>query len=447
MVRRGSFVTFALMALAHCSPARPAGDPTTAEVPPEGRPYVAVLKRGQQESGPVVEDLGERPIAVQRLAEVGWSKARAAELGLAPEVRREVDALLALLERWFAEGGYELVLVRDPGGQWSRPKDRALLGRALAPIDSASRASLAARFAGHAIAQNADGQPNFRHTREGFEFDETLSSQEPDSPCRGMGERVPVVRFSLRIVRAVRRDGTIAELGRERQNVRADEEVCHPHPRGRATSGFDASGAAPGSFADAARYEEASVHAFQRLATELRFHGAPESLVTQARAAADDERRHAEIMHALAERHEGVTAFGDDVAPPLPPPRALSEVALENAREGCVREAFAALETLHQARSAAPDVRAALEPVAADELRHAELAFAVHDWLVSRLGPGELDACRTQVLAALDALDAAPRSCANGLPSLEASQRLRAQLRHYLAEHALTGAAACCRTG
>lgn len=443
MVRRGSFVTFALMALAHCGPARPAGDPTTAEVPPEGRPYVAVLKRGQQESGPVVEDLGERPIAVQRLAEVGWSKARAAELGLAPEVRREVDALLALLDAWHAEGGYELVVTRDAKGEWSRPKDAATLARALAPIDTPARADVVARFSHLGTSRRPDGQPNFRQTHEGFELDETVPVQEPYSPCSGVEGRVPVVRFTVLIVRAVRRDGSIAEVRREEQNRQAGFETCHPHPRGRAPDGFMASRFVPGSFADAAHYEAASVTAFRQLAADLRAHGAPEDLALRAEMAAADEARHAEIMHALACRFEGAGCPSFSAPSAAQPPRALLAMALENVREGCVREAFAALETLHQAQNAGvAEVREALAPVASDELAHAELAFAVHDWLASRLGPAERAACRAQAETTLAELDAAPRSCANGLPSLEASQRLRAQLRHYLAQHALTGAAA-----
>ncbi|NOU31575.1 MAG: hypothetical protein HOO96_27050, partial [Polyangiaceae bacterium] len=392
MVRRASFVTFALMALAHCGPARPPGDPTTAEVPPEGRPYVAVLHGGQKDKGPVIEDLGERPASVQTLAEVEWSMARVAELRLGPEAQREVDALVALVEHWRSKGGDELVLVRDAKGEWSRPKGAAAVARALAPIDTPARANLVARFSGHAISQRPDGQPNFRQTREGFEFDESESMQEPSYACKDPDaeRRAPVVRFTLLIVHVVRRDGTIAELRREEQNREESMERCHPHPRGRAPEGFVVSCFVPGSFADAAHYEAASVAAFRQLAADLRAHGAPEELALRAEVAAADEVRHAEIMHALARRYEDAEAPASPERVTTQPPRALLAIALENVREGCVREAFAALETLHQAQNAgASEVREALAPVAADELAHAELAFAVHDWVASRLGPAE----------------------------------------------------------
>ncbi len=402
---------------------------------------MAVLQRGQKDKGPVIEDLGERPASVQTLADVEWSKARVAEMHLAPEAQREVDALLALLEQWHSEGGYELVLVRDPKGQWSRPKERAALGRALAPIDTPARANLVARFASYAVSRTAVGQPNFRQTREGFEFDENVSMQEPYSPCSGTEGQFPVVRFTVHIVRAVRRDGSIAEVKREEQNRQASTESCHPHPRGRAPQGFEASGFALGSFADAAHYEAASVAAFYQLAGDLRAHGAPEELVVRAELAAADEARHAEIMHALACRYEGAGAMAPSAGSAPRRPRPLLEIALENVREGCVREAFAALETLHQAQNAgAPEVRAALAPVATDELAHAELAFAVHDWLASRMGPAERTACVAQAETALAELDAAPHTAVDhGLPAPETSRRLRAQLRQYLAQQALTG--------
>jgi hypothetical protein len=446
MVRRASFVTFALMALSHCSPARPVGDPTTAEVPPEGRHYVAVLKRGERDKGPVIEDLGERPAAVQTLADVEWSRARVADLRLGPAAQREVDALLALLEQWHSQGGYELVVTRDAKGEWSRPKDAAALGRALAPIDTPARADVVARFSHMGVSRRPDGQPNFRQTREGFELDETVPVQEPYSPCSGSDDerRVPVVRFTVLIVRAVRRDGTIAEVRREEQDRQAGFESCHPHPRGRAPEGFVASRFVPGSFADAAHYEAASVVVFRQLAVDLRGHGAPEELAVRAEVAAADEARHAEIMHALARRY-GRAGRSELPAPgPPQPPRALLAIALENVREGCVREAFAALETLYQAQNAAAtEVREALAPVASEELAHAELAFAVHDWLASRLGPAERAACRVQVETALAQLDAAPQSAVEyGLPTAETSGRLRAQLRQYLAQHALIGAEA-----
>jgi Mn-containing catalase len=119
--------------------------------------------------------------------------------------------------------------------------------------------------------------------------------------------------------------------------------------------------------------------------------------------------------------------------------RPLVEVALENAREGCVREAFAALETLHQARHAhAPEVREALASVATDELAHAELAFAAQDWLASRMSEDERTACRAHATETLAQLDAAlpdhDTDTEYGLPGPEVSRMLKAQLRRYLGD-------------
>ena len=53
-------------------------------------------------------------------------------------------------------------------------------------------------------------------------------------------------------------------------------------------------------------------------------------------------------------------------------PRDLFAVALDNAVEGCVNETFSALLTAHQAlRAREPSTRAALTPIARDEIRRA----------------------------------------------------------------------------
>lgn len=133
----------------------------------------------------------------------------------------------------------------------------------------------------------------------------------------------------------------------------------------------------------AAWLEAASVDAFRVLRRELRAHRAPRRLLRAASRAAQDERRHARIARSIARR------FGV-VPPPLAvEPRALrslEEMAVENAVEGCVRETWGALLALEQARHAAdPVVRGAMQRVATDEIRHAELGWAVDTWLRPRL--------------------------------------------------------------
>ena len=92
----------------------------------------------------------------------------------------------------------------------------------------------------------------------------------------------------------------------------------------------------------------------------------------------------------------------------LPPfqPRSLEAMCLENAVEGCVRETFGALVTGWQARTAGDaEVRRALGPISRDELRHAELAWAVDDWAAGRLTPVERERIRQARREALSVLE------------------------------------------
>lgn len=153
-------------------------------------------------------------------------------------------------------------------------------------------------------------------------------------------------------------------------------------------------------FADCARLEAASVDAFDALRDELRAHGAPPALIEAAERAADDERRHAALMTALATRH-GAKAREPEVE--RRPPRALAEMAAENLSEGVVRETFGALVALWQARHARDaEVRHAMRQIADDECEHAALAWDVAAWAQERLGP-EVDLRRT-IVQAVEAL-------------------------------------------
>ncbi|GEM_PF-3981000 len=65
-------------------------------------------------------------------------------------------------------------------------------------------------------------------------------------------------------------------------------------------------------------------------------------------------------------------------------------VASENAVEGCVRETWAARVGRHQARFAKiASMRAAMAEIAADEARHAALAWDLDTWARSHLGASE----------------------------------------------------------
>ena len=129
--------------------------------------------------------------------------------------------------------------------------------------------------------------------------------------------------------------------------------------------------------------EAASIHAFRRLARELRAHGAPEELVAAARACARDESRHARAMARLARAHGAKVPRVEARAMGV---RDLESIARENAVEACVGETYGALLAMWQAEHAGDeDVRAAMRAIAPDELRHAALGWAVAAWADARL--------------------------------------------------------------
>ena len=140
--------------------------------------------------------------------------------------------------------------------------------------------------------------------------------------------------------------------------------------------------------------EASAVVAFERLARELLWLGAPSELVARARSGRVDEARHVHQMAELAQ------VFGDEslgeerltvaAAEMLElaalPPRSAFDIALENAREGCVRETYGALVATHQAQRAT-DTRVAetLKHIARDETHHAAFSWDLAAWLTTQL--------------------------------------------------------------
>lgn len=151
------------------------------------------------------------------------------------------------------------------------------------------------------------------------------------------------------------------------------------------------------------RLEAVSVVAFDVLGRELAHHGAPRALVLDAASAMHDERRHASAMAGLARKHGARPRALR--SPSARAPRPLLALAIENAREGCVRETYGALLAHWQAaRAQRPDVRTTFGAIARDEARHAELAHAVHAWAMTQLAPAErtrVHAARRRALVAL----------------------------------------------
>ena len=133
-----------------------------------------------------------------------------------------------------------------------------------------------------------------------------------------------------------------------------------------------------------ASLEAASVTAFRRLHRQLEAFGAPRELLARVRKAAKDEIRHARTTGALARKY-GATPRAPRIAPTSESP-SLFAVALENAREGCVRETYGALVAhLQTTRAADPEVRACMAVIADEETEHAALSWDVAAWLESRV--------------------------------------------------------------
>lgn len=131
--------------------------------------------------------------------------------------------------------------------------------------------------------------------------------------------------------------------------------------------------------------EHASVASFARLALDLMTLGAPADLVDAAHVAARDEIRHATLAYGLASRLAG-TAVGPG---PLAISNAAREVSLASLAsecfvDGCVGETVAALEAAEAKLRAQPGpIRDALEIIAEDEARHAELAYRIVAWALA----------------------------------------------------------------
>lgn len=131
-----------------------------------------------------------------------------------------------------------------------------------------------------------------------------------------------------------------------------------------------------------AQMEHASIASFARFTLELLGLGAPAALVEDAQRAALDEVEHARLCFALAAR------FGGAPVGPAPLAIAGAERAVELAEcvaaavhEGCIGETIAALVAREQlALAVDAEVRRALGRIAADEERHATLAYRFVRW-------------------------------------------------------------------
>ncbi len=208
---------------------------------------------------------------------------------------------------------------------------------------------------------------------------------------------------------------------------------------GRRPSGLCSEGQGKGPtllsrfFAESAHLEAASVTAFERLAAELRAMQAPDELIVAAERAAADEVRHAQSVGELAELCGGqVSSVDFDLDKDTL--RSRLEIAIENATEGCVGETWGALLAAHQAAAAEdPELRRCMAIIAADEARHAALAWAVDEFFKDRLTAAErsqVEAARRQAALALRTSQSSPPELAAlvGLPAAGPREQLWAAL-------------------
>jgi len=177
-----------------------------------------------------------------------------------------------------------------------------------------------------------------------------------------------------------------------------------------------------------AQMEHASIAAFAQLSLHLAALGADSELVERTHLAALDEIRHARRGFAIASAYAGESCSAGAIAEL----RTLEASEIDFVRlaigtliDGCVAEGVASDVTRAASTQAVdPVIRATLEMVASDELRHAELAWDVLAWCLDRGGAAVHEA----VAARLNGLD---RQISDPAPELDGAPR------DQLAEHGI----------
>lgn len=136
------------------------------------------------------------------------------------------------------------------------------------------------------------------------------------------------------------------------------------------------------SWTEQALMEHASIAAFARFTLQLLSLGAPADLVALSTQAMADELRHAQDCFRLARRYsQGELGPGPLVMAGALETTALRDIVLSTLREGCIGETVAAIEAAEAlAHCADPEARPVLERIAAEETRHAELAWRFVAW-------------------------------------------------------------------
>ena len=191
--------------------------------------------------------------------------------------------------------------------------------------------------------------------------------------------------------------------------------------------------------------EHASVASFARHLLELLWLGAPAALVGEVLAAQADEIEHARLAYGLASRFATTPVGPGPLTAAASPRQAVTEIFDGLVTEGCLEETLAAVEAGVAARRCAdPEVRAVLRRIAADEARHAALAWKTAGWMVQQYPElrGRLAVLVAAARAPVGPVASHPRS-ADGLVSTSEHVALRQQvLREVVSVHVTSLAAA-----
>jgi len=164
---------------------------------------------------------------------------------------------------------------------------------------------------------------------------------------------------------------------------------------------------------DLALAEHASIAEFHRVSLELLRFGAPEALIAAAQRAAIDEARHARRAFELASSYAGERLSAGAMQLPVAMPLAatLVELARNTVQGGCIAETQSAALCMRLAsRATDPKVKAVLDGIVRDELRHAELAWAIVRWAMDAGGAAVKEAVAIELGARPSA------SAPNGAP-------------------------------
>lgn len=365
--------------------------------------------------------------AAQRLPTLGTPCATAADKEVCA---KKIDALMGDPSsggwqiRISSCGGCDSTTLQDLGvitaGDEVRLATLDELVRASLPIETRDEAANILMLKGYALDCDEN---NARHDSDGWTFKKTSRS------CSGE------VNESFRKV--LDANGQVIDGGTHQ--VREGDNNCIEgrRPANLASTGVSWLSSLGACFSEIAYMEAAAVLAFDVLEGQLRDLGAPAALLERAARAKADEVAHAAITERLAHRFgqsPKIPRIDGSAAHSVETP--LFRFALENAVEGCVREAYGAVVAAYQGASASdPEVRAAFAQIALDEAEHAELSFDIDAWVTPLLDAGQrrrIEAAKTQAwidLAAACDVEPAPEVVrVAGIPTAREAHALLAQL-------------------